>query len=196
MPHALSEGRISEEAYLEGELNSDIRHEYIDGLIYAMSGARVNHSRISGNLYRKFGNHLDNSPCEPFTSDMKVRIASRFFYPDVLVDCSDNDGEATFTETPVIIVEVLSRSTRKLDKTIKMNSYLQIPTLQEYILIEQAFVELEVVRKRDNHWQRPEHYYLGDKVAFESIGLMLSVEEIYERVDNDDMKEWREKPVR
>ena len=72
--------------YLQGELNSQIKHELIDGDVYAMADASGNHERISGNIYRKFENHLEGKPCEPFGSDMKVNVNSDFFYPDVLVE--------------------------------------------------------------------------------------------------------------
>lgn len=98
---------ISVEDYLTGELGSDIKHELIDGCVYTMAGASANHERISGNIYRKFGNHLENMPCEPFGSDMKLRINSNFFYPDVMVDCRFDNSEPYFTQTPIIIVEVL-----------------------------------------------------------------------------------------
>lgn len=180
---------ISEADYLEGEKVSEIKHEYIDGYVYAMSGASINHSRIAGNVYRKIGNHLEGKPCQPYTSDVKVKIGSKYFYPDVMVDCADSDGY--YTETPVIIVEVLSKSTRRTDQTIKRLAYTQIATLQEYVLIEQDFVDVEVIR-RSNGWQS-EHFYLGDEVTLKAIGLTLTVEEIYTRVKNEDMSEWLEK---
>ena len=177
---------ISEQEYLEGELHSDIKHEYIDGMIYAMSGASAAHNRIAGNIYGEFRNHLKGKPCQPYSADMKVKIGSKYFYPDVLVDCSDVDDY--FTESPIILVEVLSKSTRRMDETTKRLIYLQIPTLQEYVLIEQDFVKIEIVRKSEN-WQ-PMRYYLGDELTFESIGLTLTVEEIYQRVKNEEMTEW------
>ncbi len=192
MSQALQHEYVSEKDYLEGELRSDIKHEYIDGIAYAMSGAKVNHNRISGNIFGEFRAHLKGNTCEAFTSDMKVKVAGNYYYPDVIVDCSANDGDSAFTETPVLIVEVLSKSTRQLDKTHKMTAYLNIPALQEYIMIEQDIVEIEVVRKRNN-WQPPEHFYLGDEITFESIGLTLAVEEIYDRVQNTDISEWLEK---
>lgn len=182
---------ISETDYLEGEKHTNIKHEYIDGEVYAMSGASANHNRIAGNLFRKLGNVLENHPCQPYTSDMKVKIDSKYFYPDVLVDCSNLSGDSYFTESPVLIVEVLSKSTRQIDEKLKREVYLHIATLQEYILIEQDFVDVEVVR-RSNGW-RSEHYYLGEEITFESIGLTVSVEDIYSRVDNSDVKEWLEK---
>ena len=83
--------------YLKGELISDVKHEFIDGGIVAMAGASANHERLSGNIYRKFGNHLEDNPCEPFGSDMKVKVASNFFYPDVIVDCDFDESEPYFT---------------------------------------------------------------------------------------------------
>ncbi len=181
-------GLISPEDYLKGEPLSEVKHELIDGHVYAMAGASANHERISGNIYRKFGNHLENTPCEPFGSDMKVRVGSNFFYPDVTVDCHFDDSEPYFTETPIIIVEVLSRSTRRTDETIKLMSYITIPSLLEYVLIQQDFVDIQVIRRSEG-WL-PKHYFLGDEITFESIGLTLSVEDIYHRVQNDDMAEF------
>lgn len=179
---------ISVEDYLTGELSSDIKHELIDGHVYAMAGASANHERISVNVLRKFGNHLENMPCEPFGSDMKLRINANFFYPDVMVDCRFDNSEPYFTQTPIIIVEVLSRSTRKKDTTLKLLSYINISSLQEYVLIEQDFVDVQVFRRNEG-WI-PSHYFLGDEVTFESIGLTLPVEDIYHRVQNDDMVEF------
>ena len=178
---------ISVEDYLTGELTSDIKHELIDGCVYAMAGASANHERISVNALSEFRNHLKSSPCEPFGSDMKLRINSNFFYPDVMVDCRFDNSEPYFTQTPIIIVEVLSRSTRKKDTTLKFISYINIPTLKEYVLIEQDFVDVQVFRRNENWLVR--HYFLGDEVTFESIGLTLPVEDIYHRVQNDDMLE-------
>lgn len=84
-----------------------------------------------------------------------------------------------------ILVEVLSKSTRRIDETIKRMAYPSIPNLQEYILIEQDFVDIEVCRRNDG-WI-PKHYFLGDQFSLESIGLSLSMEEIYHRADNDDV---------
>ncbi len=178
-------GLISVEDYLKEELTRQVKHELIDGHIYAMAGVSANHERIAGNLYRKFGNHLENSPCEPFGSDMKLRVKDNFFYPDVMVDCRFDESEPYYTETPVLIVEVLSRSTRKKDETLKMMSYINLPGLQEYVLIEQDIADVTVLRRREG-WL-PNHYFLGDDITFESIDLTLPVEDIYRRVNNQDV---------
>lgn len=180
---------ISEQDYLAGEQNSDVKHEYIDGQIYAMSGAHANHNRLSATLMREIGNHLKGKPCQPYASDMKVKVGSKYFYPDVMVDCSDSTDY--YTETPILLVEILSKSTRRMDETTKRVAYMQIPTLQEYVLIEQDFSKIEVMRRCDD-W-RSATYLLGDNVTFISIGLTLAVEEIYDRVQNEDIAEWLQK---
>lgn len=180
---------ISEEEYLASEQVSDIRHEYIGGQVYAMAGAGYNHNCIAANIMRKFGNHLEGTPCATFVADMKVRLGKDYVYPDVLVDCGKLSGDNYFANSPVIIVEVLSPSTRKTDTTTKLIRYINLPSVQEYVLVEQDFVSVQVLR-RSQHWQ-PEYFYLGDAVTFAPIGLTLAVEEIYDRVDNKDMNEFR-----
>ena len=182
--------------YIKGEQTATVKHELIGGVVYMMAGAKARHTRITGNVYRAFANHLQNSPCEPFSSDMSVKVdEAHGFYPDVTVDCSGNvDDDHLYTETPTLIVEVLSKSTRRFDKTLKLQQYRTVPTLKEYVMIEQDVVDVEVLR-RENGWQ-PEHYFLGDDVTFTSIGCTVSVEDIYERVQNEDMREWLEQKAK
>ena len=106
---------ISEQEYLEDEKISDVKHEYFNGEIFAMAGASRNHQRLANNTLVAFANHLKNTSCEPFSSDMKVRAdkGKKYFYPDVLVICQNDDKDAYYSESPRIIVEVLSNSTRK-----------------------------------------------------------------------------------
>jgi Uma2 family endonuclease len=189
MNTAIKQNIITQQDYLACELQSDVRHEYIDGQVYAMAGAHKDHNLITMTVSNLFYNHLQNNPCQPYASDMKVKVGKNFFYPDVMVDCSGKE-EDYYTEFPTIIVEVLSKSTRQHDKTFKRQAYFQIPSLQEYILIEQDFVEIERWYKtQDNHWEQSVHY-LGDDVTFHAINLTTSVEDIYRRVKNTDMLEW------
>ncbi|MCF7967011.1 MAG: Uma2 family endonuclease [Methylobacter tundripaludum] len=182
---------MTEEEYLKSELTSEIKREYIDGQVYAMAGAGYNHNCISANVLSNFRGHLKGTPCSTFMADMKVNAGKSYFYPDVVVDCSKMMGDDCFSTSPVIIVEVLSRATRKTDTTKKFIRYINLPSLQEYVLIEQDYVSVLVLRK-SKHWQ-PEYFYLGDQVTFESIGLTLTVEEVYDRVDNADMNEFRQR---
>lgn len=179
---------ISEAEYLEGEKISDIKHEYIEGEVWAMASASLRHNIITSTVSRHFGNHLEGTRCTAVSSDLKVKTNDSFFYPDVVVLCVDENEHNYFTDKPLIIVEVLSRNTRKIDQTIKMAAYKTLSSLQEYVLIEQDFAEVEVCR-RNNNWIS-ERYFLGDDVMFESIGLTLSVEAIYNRVQNEDVLEF------
>ena len=176
---------ISEQEYLEGELLSNIKHELIDGGVYAMAGTSKTHGRILTNLSAFILPHLQNSICEGFTSNMKVKVGENFFYPDMLVVCDDNSGNEYYTDAPVIIVEVLSKSTRRMDKTLKRVAYQSLSSLQEYVLIEQDFAEVEVSR-RTNHWQS-EFFYLGDDIHLAAVDLTVTVESLYARVDNEDV---------
>lgn len=183
------ETKISESEYLEGELISKVRHEYIDGIVYAMAGASTKHNLISSNILSELRNSLKqkNSPCNVFSSDMKVKVSKitdSFFYPDVMVVC-DNDNDDYYKTSPVIIVEVLSKSTRRNDFTTKMMSYFNIPVLEEYVLIEQDICQVQVYSKSKN-WQSAS-YFLGDDITFNSISTTLSVEDIYYHVKNDEI---------
>ncbi len=188
MPLTHKHQNINQAEYLEGEALSETKHELIDGEVYAMAGTSANHERISMNISSALNFHLKTSTCEPFGSDMKVYVNSNFYYPDVIVDCNFDESTPYYTDSPKLIVEVLSKSTRRIDQTIKRTDYLSIPTLEEYILIEQDIVDIEVVR-RSQGWQ-PKHYYLGDEFTLDSIGITLTVEDIYHRVKNDDVIEY------
>ncbi|TAL43569.1 MAG: Uma2 family endonuclease [Methylovulum sp.] len=177
---------ISEDEYLEGELISEIKHEYIDGHVYAMAGASRNHERIAGNIFGELRSFLKNKPCEPFSSDIKIKVGSKFFYPDVMVICDEQSPHEYYTEAPVIIVEVLSKSSRRIDETTKRIAYQGIPSLKEYVLIEQDFVDVEICRKSEGWVSR--HFFWGDSVYFEAVDLTLTVAGIYDRVDNDEVR--------
>jgi Uma2 family endonuclease len=193
MSAILKDNKITIEEYLAGELASEIKHEYEDGYVYAMSGTSKKHDRICQNLARKLGNHLENIPCDVY-SNVKAHVSqTKFYYPDVMVVCGDDNDNEYYTEKPVLIVEVLSKSTRRKDHTTKRFAYRQIETLLEYVLIEQDSVHIEVSR-RSAGWDSA-HYFLGDEVFFESLDLKIPVLEIYRRVDNEDMQEFLQREI-
>ena len=179
---ALDKSHVDENEYLSNELTSDIKHEYINGVIYAMVGTCSNHVTISWNLSVGLGSFLKGKKCQVFNSDMKLKTSSgKFRYPDIMIVCDETSENYLYKESPVIIIEILSKSTRQKDKTEKKIEYLNIPTLEQYILIEQDFVDIEVFRKRNN-WCS-DHHFLGDELPFDAIGdFKMSVEDIYERV--------------
>ena len=186
---------ISEQDYLEGEKVREMKHEYFDGEIFAIAGASRRHQRLTTNTLVAIANHLKDTPCEAFSSDMKVRAdnGKKYFYPDVLVSCTKSDGDSHFEESPHLIIEVLSNSTRKFDQTLKRLVYQNFPSLEEYVLIEQDRVEIQVFRRAQS-WQSA-YYSIDDDITFTSIDLTLPVLELYQLVENDDMREFMAKKI-
>jgi Uma2 family endonuclease len=187
------DNKISEEDYLAGELISDVKYEYIDGEVFAMAGASTKHNLITKNTLYQLENQLrnKNSACDVFSSDMKVKItdtSKSFFYPDAMVICDKNNSDDYFQDSPTIIVEVLSKSTRRNDLSTKKLFYFNIPSLQEYMVIEQNLCEVEVFRKSDN-WTSTV-YFLGDNITFASLDITLSVEDIYYHIENEDITKY------
>ncbi|WP_198266413.1 Uma2 family endonuclease [sulfur-oxidizing endosymbiont of Gigantopelta aegis] len=196
------EQQLTEDDYIEGELLSDVKHEYIDGAVYAMVGASTKHDLITGNLFYELKNKLkqNKSSYHTFTSDMKVKVSrksTRYFYPDVMVvgafnqeDEKDEKENDYYQTKPEIIFEVLSDSTEKYDKSEKRLSYFDIPSLKEYVLVKQNKCEV-IVFERDNNWQS-NYYFLGDEIKFGSINVTLSVENIYEQVNTEEQARYHE----
>jgi len=177
--------KISVDEYLRDEMLAEYKHEFVDGEVYVMAGASENHNLLSGNLFSELKNQLKGKPCKIFVSDMKVKVEESFFYPDVMVVCQEDNANDYYKTAPIIIVEVLSNSTRRFDKTHRLSAYQQIASLEEYVLIEQNFSEIQVF-SRQNHWQSS-YYYLGDSITFASLNVTVSVEDIYYQVNNDDV---------
>lgn len=168
---------VSQDDYLHHYANDpNQRWELIDGQVFAQAGASRKHTKIALNLATKFQLHLQNNPCQPYVSDLKVKVEQNYFYPDVVVDCGEDDYTA---DKPVLIIEVMSKSTAFLDKTKKLWEYAQIESLQEYATLEQDRKMLTLYRRR-SEWVG-ESFSQGD-VMFESIDLIMSIDEIYDRV--------------
>ncbi len=179
---------ISVNDYLSGERLSELRHEFVDGFIYAMAGASINHNQITANVLTELKQQLKGKNCRPFSSDLLVKTsATRYRYSDVTVICNEQFLDDYSTDAPTLIVEVLSNGTRKTDRQIKRLEYMQIPTLQEYMLIEQDFLQVEVFR-RSQGWQ-PSYYYWNDVVELESLQVSLTVQAIYEQVNNEEIRQ-------
>ena len=172
---------MSVEEYLDGERQSDVRHEYVDGEIYAMVGASSAHNMLCVSLTTAFSNQLKGSGCQVFASDMKVRLNNEFYYPDVMVVCDKIDTAAYYQTEPVLIVEVLSESTKKRDRFEKRLAYQKLESLKEYALVSQDKMQIEIIRRMKADW-RVETYVGNDTVCFQSISLEVSIEEIYENV--------------
>jgi len=176
---------LNAEDYLRYELSTDGKHQLIDGEIYAMGGASERHNLLAGNIFNEFKNRLKGRPCRTFMADMKLRVAEDFFYPDVMVICGEDNESAYYKTAPTVIVEVLSKTTRKFDQSRKRLRCQSLPTLQEYVLVEQDKGEILVFSRKDG-WQSL-YYYLGDEIVFPSLNVAVPVETIYEQVDNEDV---------
>lgn len=177
---------ISPSQYLADEFHAPTRREYVGGVVYAMSGASVRHNRIATNLLTSLGTGLRGRRCEPFNSDMKVRIQLpthvRFYYPDAMVVCRSNPEGDAFQDSPAVIFEVLSAATRRVDEGEKRDAYLTIPSVQAYVLVEQEVAALIVYRRTDQGFVREVLDGPGAQLTLPELGLELPLEELYERV--------------
>jgi Uma2 family endonuclease len=178
---------VSASDYLASDNDGQWRHEFVDGAVYAMSGASAHHGLIRGNVSASLINHVPES-CEVFSAELKLRVRTneteRYYYPDVFVTCDPTDREPYFRNTATLVVEVLSPSTERVDRTEKFEAYKRIASLSEYVLLSQDAMELELFRRRTS-WQR-EFYQRDNTVTLESVGLTVSVSNFYRRVGLDD----------
>ncbi len=179
--------RISEADYLAGELTSRVKHEYLGGVVHAMAGAGNQHNRIATNVVSTLHRRLRGYPCEAFNSDTKVRIrlASqiRYYYPDASVVCRPNPPEDSFHDEPVLVVEVLSPSTRRVDMTEKQEAYLAIPSLLVYLLVEQDSALATLYRRTSCGFVAGVFSGLDAIVPLPEIGIDLPLADVFERVE-------------
>ena len=173
--------QVSVEEYLEGEKHSQVKHEYVRGRVYAMVGASKAHNRIALNIGYALDRHLHSGPCSVFVSDVKVRIGEIFYYPDVLVTCSQGDTDPFVSTEPSLIVEVLSPTTEALDRLDKRLAYQLLPSLHEYVLVSQGKHEVQVYRRQRQDWDL-EVFLEQDTVRLESIDFELPLAEVYRNV--------------
>ena len=177
---------LSVEDYLARELASEVRHEYLGGVVYAMAGASIEHNIISGNIYSSLRSHLRGKPCDTFMANVKLRLGlfandDVFYYPDVMVACDPRDTDKFFKRFPKVLIEVMSESTERIDRREKRWSYQQIETLEEYVLVAQDRMEVTLFR-RANQW-RPEVLTKPDQtLALASLEFSLPLSGVYEGV--------------
>jgi Uma2 family endonuclease len=178
---------ISVEDYLAGELVSPIKHEYRGGYVYAMAGAKAVHNRIAGAILGMLFAKLEGKNCEPFASDMLVRVPpppyDRFYYPDVFVACGLNASDDAYQETPAAIFEVLSKSTRRIVEGEKLDAYLTIPSLAVYALVEQERPFIAVHRRTPSGFVREVCEGLESILPLPEVGTELELARIYARIE-------------
>ena len=184
----LANKTIPRDEYLQEELVSEMRHEYIAGHVYAMSGGTLNHQRISLNFLRLSGNQLSGKSCFPTGSDFKLQIDlgsgdEAFYYPDGMIICQPVAGDALFTNSPSVILEVLSPSTRRNDEVQKFRDYLTIPTLQTYILAETDAPYLTIYRRDESGFQKETLSGLETVLHLPESGISIALAELYDGVN-------------
>ncbi len=174
--------------YLAMERQSPSKSEYLNGRIYAMSGASRNHNRITFNLARRIGNQLDGKPCQGYVSDMRVKVSPTglYTYPDVVVVCGEprfEDDQVDTLLNPKVIIEVLSESTEKYDRGEKFTHYRALESVTDYLLVAQHQPCIESFhRQADGSWLYSVAQGLEAHIDIAAISCTLRLEEVYERV--------------
>ena len=177
---------LTPQEYLLSEQVSEIRHEYVDGEVYAMAGGSDAHARISLNIAALLKNKLRGSGCSIYLGEMKAQIDdNKYFYPDVMVTCHPADLKNNYAKQhPKLIIEVLSASTEGYDRGKKFEYYRQLASLEEYVLIAQSEYHVDIFRK--NARQRWELFSFAGQQAlvdFVSLDYSIAMNELYEAVD-------------
>jgi Uma2 family endonuclease len=181
---------ITPQEYLEQERTAETKSEYYDGIIVAMAGAGPEHDRVTGDAFASLHSQLKGRSCEPFTSDMRVRVpaCNRYFYSDVSVACGGAQFEVLdglrALLNPRVIIEVLSDSTEKNDRGDKFLCYQTLASLQTYVLIAQDRPQVEVfTRKPDGKWEYALLTGLNAVLALPSIDCELRLVDVYARIE-------------
>lgn len=182
----------TETEYLEFERTSDIRHEYVDGRVIAMTGASLAHNFICVNTSTSLNVQLMQKNCRVASNDLRLKVVSKrsYRYPDIMVICGDpqitDDRPDTITN-PILIIEVLSESTALIDRNEKLDEYLQIESVQEYVLISQQVAKVErYLRQASGNWLYTQVSGLDHVLELPSIGCKLALADVYNKVDVAD----------
>nr|WP_296749527.1 Uma2 family endonuclease [Thioalkalivibrio sp.] len=186
MAEAAPRIRMTHEAFLRWEETQEIRHEFLEGEVFAVTGGTDRHNMVSGNIYMLLRQHLHGKPCRVFMADVQVRVeaADAAFYPDVMVTCAPEDAEDRRVKRhPSLIVEALSPATASFDIGRKFTCYRQIESLREYVLVDPDEMGIEIFRPDpDGRWVlysvRP-----GERLRLDSVGLDVPIEAVYENID-------------
>ncbi|MGZ5437628.1 MAG: Uma2 family endonuclease [Pyrinomonadaceae bacterium] len=179
---------VTPEEYLRRERLAESKSEYLNGEIFAMTGASRQHNRITINISSSLNLQLKGRPFETYAVDMrvKVRASGLYTYPDVAVVCGDPQFEDEYDDTllnPTLLVEVLSQSTERYDRIAKTSYYRTIDSLAEHLLVAQDEIRLEQYVKRPNgQWLLSEYRELDEVVELTAIGCELRLSDVYDRI--------------
>lgn len=173
--------RISVENYLDGECDGEVRHEYVAGQIYAMTGASRWHGLIVNALAFILTPAAREHGCQLFTNDMKVYVhqagEDAFYYPDLVLTCDNNDQEDYYLRHPCLIVEVLSKGTERIDRREKLLAYTSLASLQEYVMVAQDHRQVDLFRRTETDWIH--ETWITGNFRLACLDLELALESIY-----------------
>lgn len=178
----------SREEYLALERKAEYKSEYLDGGIFAMTGASRKHNLISTNLVTSLNVQLRGKPCEVYGSDMRLKVTATglYTYADVVVVCGEPRFEDDFVDTllnPTLIIEILSKSTERYDRIAESGYYRTLESLSEHLLVAQEAYRIEqYIKQNDEHWLLVETESLEGLVDLRSIGCSLALKDVYERI--------------
>lgn len=174
------------EEYFSLVEEAEYKLEYYRGQVYAMAGAKANHNIISGNLIAILNTQLLDRACTVFTSDQAVSVNDHsYFYPNAMVGCDllQLDDSQTRLLNPVLIIEILSKSTRGFDKDHKFDLYREIPSLKEYLLLDSESIGFQSFFKEEGDlWRISSGHVLDQVIPLYSLGLEIPLERVYKKI--------------
>lgn len=182
---------VSPDEYLAFDRASDTKHEYLDGRVFAMTGASLRHNRLVVRLVRLLGAATDGGPCEVLASDMRLHVVASglYTYPDVTIVCGEPELEDAQLDTllnPAVLIEVLSPTTERYDRGLKAEHYRTVESLREYLLVSQDRVHIEHYRRTGaRQWTLTEAIGREDGITIDAIGGTLRLGDVYEGIDVD-----------
>lgn len=186
----LIDRRMTVEEYFQLEEQSEIRHEYYDGEVYAMSGTTLNHNSIVGNIWSGFKSFFRRRGCRVFGESIKLKISDKYYlYPDVIVTCASKDTSADYmVEHPGILVEVSSKTTDAGDRGKKLKLYKAIPSLQYYLLVSQREFSVELFSRLEGGdlWTYRTFEHVEDVIRLDAFNFEITLEAIYEDIEFAD----------
>lgn len=171
--------RMTVAEYLNYEKESEIRHELVDGYLYAMVGNSDRHEEIICNLLAALHRHLQGTPYRVYGSNLKLRVQDNFYYPDLFVRCGKDPGDRYFKTDPVLVAEILSPSTLRYDQGDKRLAYQTLASLKEYVIISQDIQRAEIYRRADTGW---EHFVYGpdaENLPLTSVDFAIPFTDLY-----------------
>jgi len=179
--------KITSQEYLAFERQATEKHEFVDGIIYAMSGASEEHNLIAVNMVAELHLAFKKRHCKVYSSDMRVKVnKSDYVYPDVVAVCGDAQFEDNTFDTlsnPTVIIEILSDSTERYDKGRKAELYRALPTVQDYVLISQTHCYIEhYQRQTATQWLFTTISQMDEKLILSSVNATIAVQDIYDKV--------------